>query len=106
MPFIKSSASKRRLRLVSLILSLGEIMPSCSCYIEKRLVYIAIIAPLGCQPSFYAKYIKLNMRSSCDIRLVFNIKYTCLIYSCILRSLRLLYLIYLRVLRSSIRRKI
>ena len=76
MPFIRSSASKRRLRLVSLILSLGEIMPSCSHYMEKRLSYIIILAPFSRQPFFYAKCTKLNIRSSYNVRLVSNTKYT------------------------------
>ena len=80
MPLIRFLASKRHLRLVSLILSLGEIMPSCSCYIEKRLFYIVILTLFSRQPSFYAKYTKLNMRLSCNIRLVSNTKYICFIY--------------------------
>ena len=48
MPPVRSLASKRHLRLVSLILSLGEIMLSCSRYMEKRLLYIAISAPFSC----------------------------------------------------------
>ena len=87
MPPIRSLASKRRLRLVSLILSLGEIMPLYSRYIEKRLSYIIISAPFSRQPSFYTKYTKLNIRSSCDIKSVFNAKYIYLIYSYVLRSL-------------------
>ena len=50
-PLIRSSASKHaayRFKLVAVILLLGKIMPTYSCYIEKGLVYIAIIAPLGC----------------------------------------------------------
>ena len=105
MPFIKSLASKRRLKLVSLILSLGEIMPLYSYYIEKRLSYIAILALFSRQPSFYIKCIKLNMRLSCNIKLVFNAKCAFLIHSYILRSLQLLYLIYLRVLYSGIYRE-
>ena len=105
MPFIRSSAFKYRLRLVSLILSLGKIILSCSCYIKKRLSYIIISTPFGYQSFFYAKYTKLNMRLSCDIKLVSNTKYACLMHSYILQSLRLSYLIYLRVLYSSICRK-
>ena len=77
MPFIKSSVSKRlayRSKLVAVILSLGEIMPTYSCCAEKGLVYIIIIASLGRQPSSYTKYIKSNMRLSCNICLVFNTK--------------------------------
>ena len=48
MSFIRSLAFKRRLKLVLLILSLGEIILLYSYYVEKGLVYIAIIAPLGC----------------------------------------------------------
>ena len=49
-------------------------MPTYSYYTEKGLVYIIIIAPLGCQSFSYTKYIKLNMRSFCNIKLVFNTK--------------------------------
>ena len=84
MPFIRFLVSKRRLRLISLILSLGEIMPLYSYCVEKRLFYIIILVSSSRQPFFYAKYTKLNMRSSCNIRLVSNAKYTCLIYSYVL----------------------
>ena len=84
MPFVRSSASKRRAYVVAVILLLSEIMPTYSCCVLKGLVYIAIIAPLGRQPSSYIKYTKLNVRSSCNVRSVFNTKYTFLIYSCIL----------------------
>ena len=47
MPPIRSSASKRRAHAVAVILSLGKIMPSCSRYKEKKLVYIIIAAPFG-----------------------------------------------------------
>ena len=90
-------ASKRRAHVVAVILLLSEIMPTYSCCVLKGLVYIAIIAPLGRQPSSYTKYTKSNMRLSCDVRLVSNAKYTCLIHSYILRSLQLPYLICLRV---------
>ena len=78
MPFIKSLVSKRTtycFKLVAIILLLSKIMPTYSCYMEKGLIYIIIIAPLSHQPSFYAKYIKLNIRLSCDIKLVSNTKY-------------------------------
>ena len=101
MPFIRSSASKRRAYIVAVILLLSEIMPTYSCCVLKRLVYIIIIASLGCQPFFYTKYTKLNIRLSCNVRLVSIAKYMCLIHSCVLRSLRLLYLICLRVLYNS-----
>ena len=78
MPLIRFTALERtacRFKLVAVILLLSKIMPTYSRYIEKGLVYIIIMAPLGCQPFFYTKCIKLNMRSSCDIKLVSNAKY-------------------------------
>ena len=106
MPFVRSSVFKRRTCIVAVIFLLSEIMPTCSCYVLKGLIYIAIIAPLGRQLFFYTKCIKLNMRLSCNIRLVFNAKYAFLIYSCILQSLRLPYLIYLRVSYNSYYREV
>ena len=97
MPLVRSSVSERRARVVAVILSLGEIMPTYSCCVLKGLVCIAIVASLGRQPSSCVKYTKSNMRSSCDIRLVSNAKYTCFIHSYILQSLQLFYLICLRV---------
>ena len=76
-PLIRSLVSKRltcRFKLVAVIFLLGEIMPTYSCYIEKGLVYIVIIVPLGRQPSSYIKYTKSNMRSSYNIHLVSNTK--------------------------------
>ena len=75
MPFIKSSAFKRHAYIVAVILLLNEIMPSCSRYKEKKLVYIIIIAPSNYQPSFYIKCTKSNMHLSCNIRLVLDVKY-------------------------------
>ena len=49
-------------------------MPTYSRYIEKGLVYIIIIAPLGRQPSFYTKYTKLNIYLSYNICSVSNTK--------------------------------
>ena len=87
MPLIRSSASKRRLRLVLLILSLGKIILLCSCCVEKRLSYIAILAPFSCQPSSYTKCTKSNMCSSYNVRSVFNAKYVYLMRSYILQNL-------------------
>ena len=84
MPLIKSSASKRRTHVVTVILLFGEIMPTYSCCVLKGLVYVAIIAPLGCQPSFYIKYTKLNIYLSYNIKLVSNAKYIYLMRSYIL----------------------
>ena len=50
-------------------------MPSYFYYKEKKLVYIAIAAPFGRQPSFYIKCTKLNMYSSCNVKLVSNAEY-------------------------------
>ena len=50
MPFIRSLVSKRTtycFKLVAVILLLSKIMPTYSYYMEKGLVYIIIIAPLG-----------------------------------------------------------
>ena len=84
MPFIRSSASKRRVYIVAVIFSLSKIMPIYSRYVLERLVYITIVALLGHQPSSYTKYTKSNMRLSCNVRLVSNIKYMFFLYSCIL----------------------
>ena len=70
-------------------------MPSYSRYIKKKLVYIIIAALSSCQSSSYAKCIKLNIRSSYNIRSIFNTKYTRLI---ILYNYLVPYLIYYRVL--------
>ena len=51
MPLIRSLVSERtarRFKLVAVILSLGKIMPTYSYYVEKGLIYIIIIALLGC----------------------------------------------------------
>ena len=75
MPFIKSLVSKYYVYIVAVILLLSKIMLIYFCYVEKKLVYITIAAPFSCQPSFYSKYIKLNIYLSYNIKLVFNIKY-------------------------------
>ena len=78
MPPIRSSAFKRltyHFKLVAIILLLSKIISTCSRYIKKGLVYIAIIALFSPQPSFYIKYIKSNIYSSYNICLVSNAKY-------------------------------
>ena len=50
-------------------------MPIYSCYAEKKLVYIVIIAPFSCQLSFYFKCTKSNIHLSCNVRSVSNTKY-------------------------------
>ena len=74
MPLIRSLAFKRRTYTVAVIFLLGEIMPSCSHYKEKKLVYIIIIAPFSRQPFSYIKCTKLNMCLFCNIKLVSNAK--------------------------------
>ena len=101
MPSVRSSVSKRYAYIVAIILLFGKIMPTYFYCVLKGLICITIIALLGCQPSSYTKYTKLNIRLSCDVRSVFNTKYACLIRSCVLQSLQLLYLICLRVLYNS-----
>jgi hypothetical protein len=78
MPPIKFIASVYCKRLILLILSLGEIMPSCSHYIEKWLLYIIITALSNCQPSSYFKCTKANIQLSYNVYLVSNSKCICL----------------------------
>ena len=87
MPSIRSLASARRAKLVAVILLFSEIIPSCSHYKEKKLVYITITALFNYQPSFYVKYTKLNIHLSCNIKLVFNAKYSYFLCPCSLQSL-------------------
>ena len=101
MPFIRSLASKRRTYIVLVILLLGETMLIYSHYAKKKLVYIIIITPSSYQPSFCVKCTKLNIYLSCNVKSVSNAKYLYLIHPYSLRSLRLPYLICLRVLYSS-----
>ena len=75
MPPIRSLVSKCYAYAVTVILLLGEIMPSYSHYKEKKLVCVAIIAPFGCQFSFYSKCTKSNIHLSCNVRSVSNAKY-------------------------------
>ena len=86
-PFIRSLISKHYACVVAIIFLLSKIILTYSRYMLKGLVYITIIALLGRQPSFYAKYTKLNIYLSCNIRSVSNAKYTFFIYSYVLQSL-------------------
>ena len=74
MPPIRFLASKRRAYVVAIILLFGEIMPTYSRCVLKGLIYVVIIALLGRQPSSYIECTKLNIRSSYNVRLVFNVK--------------------------------
>ena len=80
MPLIRSLASKRCAYVITVIFLLSEIMPSCSCCEEKKLVYIIIAAFFSRQPSSYIKCTKLNMCLSCNIRSVSNTEYLWFIY--------------------------
>ena len=82
MPFIRSLVSKCYTYTVVLILSLGVVIPIYSYCTEKKLVCVVIAAPFSYQPSSYSKYIKLNIYSSYNIRLVSNAKYIFFIYFC------------------------
>ena len=75
MPFIRFLVFKRRACIVAIILLLGEIMPFCSRYKEKKLVYIVIIALFNHQPSSCVECTKLNIYLSCNIKSVSNAKY-------------------------------
>jgi hypothetical protein len=75
MPPIRSLVSKRHAYTIAVIFLLGEIIPSCSYYEEKKLVYIIIIALSSHQPSFCIKCTKLNMRLSYNVRLISNTEY-------------------------------
>ena len=70
MPLIRFLASKCRAYTIAVIFLLGEIIPTYSCCVEKKLVYIIIIAPSSRQPFFYIKCTKLNICLSCNIKLV------------------------------------
>ena len=83
--------------LITLILSISKVMPSCSCCIKKGLMYIIIIALSSRQPLSYTKYIKANIYSFYNICSVFNAKY---IYYLTLPNYLVLYLSCYRVLDS------
>ena len=74
MPFVRSLAFKCYTYIIAIIFLLSKIISTYSCYVEKKLVYIIIIAPFSRQPSFYFKYTKSNICLSCDVRLISNIK--------------------------------
>ena len=75
MPLIRSLASKCCVYVVSVIFLFGEIMPIYSRYTKKKLVCVVIAAPFSYQPSSYFKCTKSNMRSSCNVKLVLDVKY-------------------------------
>ena len=78
MPLIRSLAFKRltyHFKLIAVILLLNKIMPTYSHYMEKGLIYIAIIILSSYQPFSYIECIKSNICSSYNIYLVSNAKY-------------------------------
>ena len=75
MPPIRSLAFKHRIYTVTVILLLGKIIPSYSCYKEKKLVYIIIIASFSRQPFSCVKCTKLNIHLSCNVRSVSDAEY-------------------------------
>ena len=76
MPFIKSLVFKHCTLLILIIILLSEIMLLYSCYIKKKLLYIAITAPSSYQLFFYFECTKVNIYSLYNVHLVFNNKYT------------------------------
>ena len=81
--------------LITLILFISEVMPSCSYCVKKGLVYIVIMSLSGCQPLSYTKYIKVNIYLFCNICSISATKY---IYYPTLLNCLVLYLSYYRVL--------
>ena len=75
MPSVRSLVSKRRTRVVAIILLLGEIILTYSYCVLKGLVYIVIISLLGRQPSIYFKCTKANIYLLYNMRLMSFNKY-------------------------------
>ena len=75
MPPIRLLASEHCTYIVAVILLLSEIMPSCSCYKDKKLVYIIIVTLFSHQLSFYVECTKLNIYLSYNVILVSNAEY-------------------------------
>ena len=74
-PSIRSLAFKYWAKLVSIIILLGKIMPSYSRYIERRLLYIIIVALFSYQPSSCTECTRVNMWASYNIHLVSDMEY-------------------------------
>ena len=70
-----SIASIYCVTLITLILFISKVMPSCSCYVKKGLIYITIAALSSRQPLSYAEYTKLNIRLSYNVRSISDAKY-------------------------------
>ena len=67
MPSVRSTVFKHYAYIAAVIFLLSKIMPFCSCYADKELVYIIIIASFSHQPSSYIKCTKLNIYLSCNV---------------------------------------
>jgi hypothetical protein len=77
MPPIKSLVFKClacHSKLIAVILLFNKIMPPCSYYMEKGLVYIVITALFNCYPFFCLECMKLNMHLSYNIYSIFDAK--------------------------------
>jgi hypothetical protein len=61
-------------KLVAVILLFSKIMPTCSRYTEKGLVYIIIAVLSSRQPSSSSECTKLNIHLSYNIYFIFNAK--------------------------------
>ena len=81
--------------IVALILLTRIVIGPCSRYLEKGLIYVAIVAPSSRQPSSYSKCTKSNVYSCYDIRVVSDSEYA---RSITLNSLLVPLLIATRVL--------
>ena len=79
--FIRFTVSKYYTYIVVLIFLFNKVVFIYSHYIKKGIVYIVIIAPSNCKPSFNFKYTKLNIYSSCNIQLISNTK--CIFLMCL-----------------------
>ena len=74
MPSVRSLVFKHYTYLVILILLLSVIIPLCSYYAKKGLIYIVIIAPFSYLLSSCSKCIKLNIYSFYNVKSVSNTK--------------------------------
>jgi len=68
--------AQRHARIVAVILSLSEVMPSYSHCAKRGVICVAIAAPSSRQPSSCSKCTSANMQSSCNVRSVSDVKYT------------------------------
>ena len=76
---IRSFVFNQYNRLVTVILLLSKVMPSCSCCVEKVLVCVVIAALTGCQPSSCVKCTWVNIWLSCNVWSISNTECVCCI---------------------------